>query len=75
MKKMTFEQAITRLEEITLLLQEGTHSLDESLNLFEEGTELAAFCKAKLKDAEDRVLLLTKTESGFQTEKKNVDTK
>ena len=36
MKKMTYEQAIKRLEEIVEQLDSGKLSLDESLKLFEE---------------------------------------
>ncbi len=73
MKKKTFEQAIARLEEITFLLEEGTHSLEASLALFEEGTELALFCRERLKEAETKVLTLTKTDTGFKTREKSID--
>ena len=55
--KMTYEQAIKRLEEIVEALNTGSLPLDESIKLFEESTKLAAFCndtleKAKLKVTE-----------------------
>lgn len=55
--KMTYEQAMKRLEEIVEKLDDGTLPLEESIKLFEESTKLAAFCndtleKAKLKVTE-----------------------
>lgn len=55
--KMTYEQAVKRLEEIVLKLEDGSLPLEESIKLFEESTKLAAFCndtleKAKLKVTE-----------------------
>ena len=39
-KKLTFEQAMGRLEEIVSLLERGEAPLEEALSLFEEGTAL-----------------------------------
>jgi exodeoxyribonuclease VII small subunit len=39
-KKLKFEEAVTRLEEIVQQLEGETVSLEESLKLFEEGTNL-----------------------------------
>lgn len=55
--KMTYEQAMKRLEEIVEKLDDGSLPLEESIKLFEESTKLAAFCsdtleKAKLKVTE-----------------------
>lgn len=55
--KLTYEQAMARLEEIVFKLEDGSLSLDESIKLFEESTKLAVFCndcleKAKLKVTE-----------------------
>ena len=36
-KKLTFEQAMARLEEIVAQLEAGDHPLAESLSLYEEG--------------------------------------
>lgn len=59
-KDMTFENAIKRLEEIIALLEKNDVSLDESIKLFEEGTELTAFCSKKLNDAQQKITELTK---------------
>ena len=38
-KKLTFEQAMGRLEEIVSQLETGDHALDTSLSLYEEGAK------------------------------------
>ena len=47
--KLTFEQAMERLEEISQLLGENRVSIDESLKLYAEGAKLISFCSDKLK--------------------------
>lgn len=58
---LTFEAAITRLEEIVALLEAGKCTLDESLKLFEEGARLTSFCSEALKQAEQKIITLTGT--------------
>lgn len=60
-EKITFEQAMQRLEEIVNQLETGKCSLDESMKLFDEGTKLVAFCSGTLKTAEQKIIELTKT--------------
>jgi len=50
--KLTFEQALVRLEEIVEKLDEGEIALEQALALFEEGCKLRAFCEQQLADAE-----------------------
>jgi len=50
-KSMTFEQAMKRLEEISGNIQLNDITLDESVKLYSEATELIAFCGAKLENA------------------------
>lgn len=64
MAEMTFEQAMTRLEQIVAALESGRCTLDESLKLFEEGTKLTAYCADCLKTAEQKIVKLTAVESG-----------
>ena len=47
--KLTFEQAMARLEEISAELSENQVSIDKSLELYAEGTKLVKFCSEKLK--------------------------
>lgn len=58
--EMTYEQAVTRLEEIVALLEKKDTSLEDSIKLFEEGTKLAAFCNEKLATAKQKITELTK---------------
>lgn len=51
-KKVTFEAAMERLEQIVRALERGDAQLDESLKLFQEGTELVRACGKMLEDAE-----------------------
>lgn len=59
-KEMTYEKAMSRLEEIVSSLEKSEITLDESMKLFEEGTKLTAFCSKKLSEAEQKITLLTK---------------
>ena len=60
----TFEENITRLEQIVGALEKGDAKLAESLKLYEEGTKLAAECGAMLNQAEQKVLKLAKGADG-----------
>ena len=54
-KGPTFEQALARLEKIVEKLDDGNLPLDESIELFKEGTALAKICRDKLATAEVQV--------------------
>ena len=47
-----FEQSVTRLEEIVKRMERGDVPLEESLKLFQEGTELVQTCTKLLDDAQ-----------------------
>ena len=66
--KLTFEQAITRLEEIVKILEKGDAPLEKSLDIFAEGTELIKYCGAVLDNAEQKVVMLRKGEDGTPEE-------
>jgi len=63
-KKMKFEKALERLEEILDLLEKGDHSLEEALKLFEEGTRLSKLCARQLADARKKVEILKHNDAG-----------
>lgn len=63
-KKQSFEQAMSRLEEIVKTLERGECDLDESLKLFEEGAKLARSCNEMLDKAEQKVNILLNAQSG-----------
>jgi exodeoxyribonuclease VII small subunit len=60
----TFEEAVSRLEEIVQLLESGELPLDETVRLYEEGQKLIAFCQQKLADAERRIKIVTLNNGG-----------
>ncbi|HLE20630.1 MAG TPA: exodeoxyribonuclease VII small subunit [Vicinamibacteria bacterium] len=64
LKPKDFESALKKLEEIVKELEEGELTLEKSLERYEEGVALARFCNAKLNEAEARIEMLQKTESG-----------
>ena len=66
--KKTFEEQITRLEEIVSLLERGDAQLADSLALFEEGTKLIAACSKQLDQAEQKVVRLMKGADGAPVE-------
>ena len=64
MAELTFEQAMTRLEQIVATLESGRCTLDDSLKLFEEGTKLTTYCAEQIKTAEQKIIKLTAVENG-----------
>lgn len=54
----TFEEALTRLEEVVKLLEDGQLPLEKALTLFGEGVELANICNSLLSQAEQRINML-----------------
>ncbi len=68
-KKMSFEQAMARLDEIVTTLERGEAPLEESMKLFEEGSKLMRECTALLDAAEQNVKLMTAGEGGEPQEK------
>lgn len=52
---LTYEEAYDRLEQILQSLESGDLPLEKALSLYEQGSALAAYCAAKLDEAELRV--------------------
>jgi exodeoxyribonuclease VII small subunit len=50
-EQMTFEQALTRVEEITARLSSPSTAVDESIALYKEASVLLAVCGEKLATA------------------------
>ncbi len=55
---MTFEQALSRLEQIVKALEGGNVPLEDLIKLFDEGTSLVKLCTERLDKAEEKVKLL-----------------
>ncbi len=73
MNEMTFEQKMTRLDEIVARLEKGDAQLSDSLALFEEGTRLVSACRTELDKAEQQVVKLMKGADGVPVETDFVD--
>ncbi len=61
--KMSFESAMTRLEEIVETLSSQKINLDSMISLHEEGVLLKEFCEEKLADAKLKIETISKTKS------------
>ena len=59
---MKFEDALRRVEEINSVLAKGECDLDEAIELFSEGTKLIELCSAKIKDAKQKIQMVTEVE-------------
>ena len=66
--KKTFEENMSRLEEIVSLLERGDATLGDSMALFEEGTKLSASLGKLLDKAEQKVAKLSKGADGAPVE-------
>ena len=67
-KEKSFEENISRLEEIVSMLERGDAQLNDSLALFEEGTKLVTICSTMLEKAEQQVVKLQKGADGEPVE-------
>jgi exodeoxyribonuclease VII small subunit len=64
----SFEENMQRLEQIVRAMEQGEVSLDESLKLFQEGTELVRSCSKMLDEAQLQVKKLTISGDGSLVE-------
>ncbi len=61
-EELPFEKAMLALEEVVRDLEESGIGLEESLCRYERGVSLIKRCYAQLREAEQRILLLTGTD-------------
>ena len=54
-ERLSFEEALKRLEKITQTMEGGGLSLEEAIGLFEEGMSLAKICNEQLNAAELKI--------------------
>ena len=64
----SFEEALSRLEEIVRALEVGQTPLDGSLSLFEEGIKLVKLCNRQLDEAEQKIKILRSGPDGAMVE-------
>lgn len=58
-ESLTFEQSMQELETLVSKMEQGDLPLEEALQSFERGIQLARHSEQKLKDAEQKVQILT----------------
>jgi exodeoxyribonuclease VII small subunit len=63
-EKMSFEESISKLEEIVKDLETEDIPLEESMEKFEMGIKLSSNCLKKLNEAEEKIEELTRSEDG-----------
>ncbi len=63
-KKLTFEEAMANLEQIVSEIEDGKVTLEKSIDRYAEGISLVKQCRAILDQAEQKIQLLSKSESG-----------
>lgn len=67
-KNQTFEENMQRLELIVRKMEQGDVPLEESLKLFQEGTDLVRKCTELLDNAQLQVKLVTNGPDGTPKE-------
>ena len=63
-KSIDFEQSLAQLETLVSSLEAGEMNLEESLKAFEKGIRITRECQDALKEAEQRVEMLTRNREG-----------
>ena len=72
-KNTSFEANLQRLEQIVRAMERGDVALDESLKLFQEGTELVRACGLLLDEAELQVKTIMAAADGKPTQEDFAD--
>jgi exodeoxyribonuclease VII small subunit len=62
--KMSFEEALLKLEKIVSELEDEKIALEDSIKRFELGVRLSSHCLAKLDEAEKKIEELTRNQDG-----------
>ena len=67
-QNLTFEASMSRLEQIVRAMERGDVALEESLKLFQEGTELVRNCQKLLDEAQLQVKMIMTAADGSPVE-------
>ena len=65
-KDMTFEEKLTKLEEIVSELEQGNIDLDDAINKYTEAMKIAKECSKKLDDATKAVNKILNSEGNLE---------
>ncbi len=68
-KDLSFEQALSELEEIVEKLEQGDIDLEDSIGIYERGNLLKAHCEKKLESAKMKVdKIISQPDGDFSSE-------
>ena len=62
--KLSFEDALSELEQIVRALESGQQKLEDAITAYERGAALRRHCEAKLAEAEARVAAIVEHADG-----------
>ncbi|GFN23327.1 exodeoxyribonuclease VII small subunit [Thermanaeromonas sp. C210] len=62
--KLTFEEALARLEAVVQSLEGGDLKLEQALEYYQEGIRLVRFCRQELNRFENKLQVLVAEEDG-----------
>lgn len=65
--KLDFEKSLNSLEKIIEKLESGECTLEESIDLFEQGMKHTNECRTALETAQKKIITLTELEKEAQT--------
>jgi len=65
---LSFEEAMAQLESLVESMEQGELSLEASLESFEKGVKLTRICQQALKEAEQKVQILTQNSRNAELE-------
>jgi len=66
--ELKYEEAVKQLEEIVAALEKGDLSLEKSLELFQKGVALSAFCTKRLDETEKQIIRLIEEKGEYREE-------
>lgn len=68
-KGLSFEQALSELEEIVEKLEQGDIDLEDSIDIYERGNLLKAHCEKKLESAKMKIdKIISQPDGDFSSE-------
>lgn len=62
---VSFEEALSKLEQIVERLENGDVPLEQAIELFQEGMKLSQFCSQKLEQVERKIDMLIEEDGQF----------
>lgn len=72
-EKMTFEQAMSQLDDALKVLSQGDIALEQAVEQYKRGLDMANLCQKMLRDAESEIKILQDgIEKEFQIEEQLV---